>query len=389
MQKPGEVGDNNQGRALYVGIGVVFALLLVGYLVYRIAPIILVLLLTLLFSIILSGPVGYLNRRGLGRGWATLIVLGGTALILYLTGLAIAPVVERQAMELADQFPALLEEVQKLLAGLQGSIGVDLGVQLQPARLFERVQGFLSGDLFAVAASIGGDLANGLSLAFVALIATVYLVLNPQPLVGGFVAFFPAGWRPRVREILNEMYEAVQRWFLGQLTSMTLIGVLSAVALSIIGIPFAVLIGLISGLISFVPFVGPVISVVPPVILGLVSPEPFDAVWVLLAYGAIQLLESNIIQPVVMSRAVSLHPAMIVFSLLIMGTLFGFVGLLLAVPLVAALHVLVLELWIKRMDRTGVDPDPPPKEEVAVMKPEPRQRARRALRVARDLLRRS
>lgn len=388
MQKPGDIGENSQGRALYVGIGLVFTLLLAGYLVYRIAPIILVLLLTLLFSIILSGPVGYLNRRGLGRGWATLIVLGGTALVLYLTGFAIAPVVERQAMELAEQFPLLLEEVQKLLAGLQGSLGVDLGVQLQPARILERVQGFLSGDLFAVAANIGGSLANGLSLAFVALITTVYLVLNPQPLVGGFVAFFPAGWRPRVREILDKMYEAVQRWFLGQLTSMTLIGVLSAVALSIIGIPFAVLIGLISGLISFVPFVGPVISVIPPVILGLVSPEPFDAVWVLLAYGAIQLVESNVIQPVVMSRAVSLHPAMIVFSLLIMGTLFGFVGLLLAVPLVAALHVLVLELWIKRMDMTGVDPDPPPKEEVAVVKSGSRQRARRLLRAARGLLRR-
>ena len=389
MQKPANIGENSQGRTLYVGIGLVLTLLLVGYLVYRIASIILVLLLTMLFSIILSGPVGYLNRRGLGRGWATLIVLGGTAFVLYLTGLAVAPVVQRQSMELAEQVPTLLEEVQKLLAGLQSSLGVDLGVQLQPANLFERVRGFLSGDLFAVAANIGGSLANGLSLAFVALIATVYLVLNPQPLVGGVVAFFPAGWRPRVREILNKMYEAVQRWFLGQLTSMTLIGVLSAIALSIIGIPFAVLIGLISGLISFIPFVGPVISVVPPVILGLVSPEPFDAVWVLLAYGAIQLLESNIIQPVVMSRAVSLHPAMIVFSLLIMGTLFGFVGLLLAVPLVAALHVLVLELWIKRMDRTGIDPDPPPKEEVAVVKTDSRQRARRMLRAARDLLRRS
>lgn len=386
-----EAGEARRDRTLFVAIGLVFAVLLFAYLVYKISPIVLVLLLTLLFSIIISGPVGYLERRGLNRGLATLLVLGGVGLSLYLVGLAIAPVIERQARLLAEQFPALLDEVQGLSDGLQEYFGLDFGPWLEPEQLVERVRGFLSGDTFAVAADIGGSIANGLSLAFVALIATVYLVLNPMPLVNGFVSFFPARSRPRVREILREMYDAVQKWFLGQLTSMTLIGVLSAIALSIIGIPFAVLIGLISGLISFIPFVGPVISVIPPVLLALIS-NPIDAVWVILAYIGIQLVESNVIQPVVMSRAVSLHPALIVFSLLIMGTLFGFVGLLLAVPLVAALHVLVRELWIERMDRVGTDPDPPPKEAMEPVKPEPGERVRRARRwwrAAGGLFRRS
>lgn len=388
MQEPGTAGETRRERMVYVGIGLVFALLLLGYVVYRIAPIVLLLLLTLLFSIIISAPVGYLSHRGLGRGWATLIVLGGTALALYLAGLAIAPIIENQAMDLADQFPALLNELQSLVTRLQRSYGIDIGLRLEPAPIFQRVREFLSGDIFSLAANIGGSIANGLSLAFVALIATIYLVLNPQPLVGGLVSFFPAGWRPRVREILREMYHAVQRWFLGQLTSMMLIGVLSAIALSIIGIPFAVLIGLISGLISFVPFVGPVLSVIPPVILGLVSPQPFDAVWVLAAYGLIQLIESNVIQPIVMSRAVSLHPALIVFALLIMGTLFGFVGLLLAVPLVAAMHVLVRELWIERMNDVGTDPDPPARTELEPVKKTPGRRISRLRRAAEDLFRR-
>jgi predicted PurR-regulated permease PerM len=372
---------------IYIGIGLVFAVLLLSYLVYKISLIVLVLLLTLLFSIIISGPVDYLERRGIGRAWGTLIVLGGIVLAFYLAGLALADTVTRQAQALVERFPALLEEVQELITRFQESSGIDLGLQLDPAGIFERISGFFSGDVVATAADIGGSIANGISLAVVALIATIYLVINPLPLVRGFTSFFPAEKRPRVREILRKMYEAVQKWFLGQLTSMTIIGVFSAVALSIIGIDFAILLGLISGLISFIPFVGPVISVIPPTLLGLTSGAPITALWVILAYIIIQTIESNLIQPIVMSRAVSLHPAVVVFALLIMGTLFGFVGLLLAVPLVAALHVLVKELWIKRMDQLGTDPEPLPKDGSSKPPKEWMRKARRLRRTARDLFR--
>ncbi len=376
-----------RGRMVYAGIALVFALALVSYLAYQISLIVLVLMLTLLFSIIISAPIDYLEHRGIGRAWGTLIVLGGFALLVYLVGLALAGTVANQAEAFVRELPVLVSEVGRLTTRIQNSYGIDLGLRLDPAGVFDRVKGFLSGDVFAVAADVGGSIANALSLTFVALIATIYLVLNPRPLVNGFVSFFPAESRPRTREILVKMYHAIQKWFLGQLTSMTIIGVFSAVALSIIGIPFAVLLGLISGLISFIPFIGPVISVIPPALLGLTGGDPIQAVWVILAYLAIQAIESNLIQPIVMSRAVSLHPAIVVFALLIMGTLFGFVGLLLAVPLVAAGLVLVQELWISRMDRIGTDPDPPPKEESHEPPKKRMQTARRMWRAARDRVR--
>lgn len=372
---------------VYAGIALVFALALVSYLAYQISLIVLVLMLTMLFSIIISGPIDYLEHRGIGRGWGTLIVLGGFALTVYLAGLALADTVANQAEAFVEELPALVADLERLITRLQNFSGIDLGLRLDPAGIFDRVKGFFSGDTFAVAADIGGSIANAVSLAFVALIATIYLVLNPRPLVNGFVSFFPAENRPRTREILQKMYHAVQKWFLGQLTSMTIIGVFSAVALTIIGIPFAVLLGLISGLISFIPFIGPVISVIPPALLGLTSGNPIQAVWVILAYLIIQAIESNLIQPIVMSRAVSLHPAVVVFALLITGTLFGFVGLLLAVPLVAALHVLVQELWISRMDRIGTDSDPPPREETHEPPKKRMQKGRRMWRAARGLFR--
>jgi predicted PurR-regulated permease PerM len=195
-------------------------------------------------------------------------------------------------------------------------------------------------------------------LGLVVLIATLYMVIRPEPWVDGFVSLFPAGWRQRAREVLFEMYHTVQRWFIGQLAAMTFIAVFWAVSLSVIGVPFALLLGIFSGLVSFVPYLGATISVVLPLLLALIS-EPFTAVYVILAFVVIQQIEGNILQPILMSRAVDLHPALVVFAILTMGTLFGIVGVFLAVPLVAVVQVLVRELWVRRMDGIGTDPNPP------------------------------
>jgi predicted PurR-regulated permease PerM len=199
------------------------------------------------------------------------------------------------------------------------------------------------------------------SLAAVVFIATIYLVIRPEPWTNGFVLLFPAGWRQRTREVLQVLYQTVQRWFLGQLAAMTFIAVFWAISLSLIGVPFALLLGIFSGLISFIPYLGALISIALPVLLALIS-DPFSVVWVILAFVIIQQIEGNLLQPIVMSRAVDLHPALVVFALLVMGTLFGLIGVFLAVPLVAVLQVLVRELWVQRMDQIGTDPDPPTRE---------------------------
>ena len=373
-------GGTTHGRMVYVGVGLVFALLLASYLVYQIAVVVLVLLLTLLFSVIISGPVDYLERRGVGRGVGTLVVLGGLIFILGIMGAALVPTIEDQTRELVETLPKLLENAQGLVVSLQNSLGLETSFGLDPQNLLDSARNFLSGGALATVANVGASVANVISFTVVIVIATVYAVAQPAPLINGFVALFPAGQRQRVREILGDVYETLQRWFLGQLASMTIIGVLSTVALSVIGIPFALLLGVFRGLVSFIPFVGPMISVIPPVLLALIG-DPIDALWVVLAYAGIQAIESYLIYPLVMSRAVSLHPAVVMFALLVMGTLFGFVGVLLAVPLVAALLVLLRELWIERMDQMGADPNPPGEE------PKPKRRGRWLWRAARGLFR--
>jgi len=348
----------SSGRTVYAGIGLVFALLLGGYFVYKITGVVLAFLLTILFSIILSAPVNYLHRRGLSRVWGMLAVLAAFALALYVFGLAVVPVVEAQSAQLVADFPALLEEAVALFNRVQGFFGLGAGISLDGGSLSEVGRQLLTGNAVSTAAGVGLTLATAASLGLVVLIATIYMVIRPEPWVEGFVALFPAGWRQRTREVLFEMYHTVQRWFIGQLTAMTFIAVFWAVSLWLIGVPFALLLGIFSGLISFVPYLGATISVVLPLLLALIS-EPFTAVYVIAAFFIIQQIEGNILQPLLMSRAVDLHPALVVFAILIMGTLFGIVGVFLAVPLVAVVQVLVRELWVRRMDAMGTDPNPP------------------------------
>jgi predicted PurR-regulated permease PerM len=372
-----------QRRNIYIGIGLAFALFLAVYFVYQVRAVVLVLLLTLLFSVIISRPVDYLARKGLGRGLGTLTVFGTLTLALALGGVALGSVVESQAQQLVEDLPTLLSNAQHFIEGVQSRFGLDISLP-DSQQLLDSARSFLSGGAFSTFISVGAGVANVVSLAVVVLISTIFAVARPAPLVNGFVVLFPAGRRERVREILEKMYKNVQRWFLGQLASMTIIGLLFTIALFFIGVPFALLLGILSGLLAFIPFVGPAISVIPPILLALAQ-EPISALWVLLAYAGVQFVEGNIVQPVVMSRAVSLHPVIIVFALLIMGTLFGFIGVLLAIPLVAALHVLVHELWVKRMNELGTDPDPPSKEEPLKMT----EMVNQLGRAAKDRFRRS
>jgi predicted PurR-regulated permease PerM len=343
--------------AIYRGIGLTFALLLGIYFIFEIRTIVLVLLLTLLFAIVLSGPVNYLAHRGLPRVVSVLVVLGGFVLALWLAGVAIIPVIQKQAEQFIRDFPALLDQVQNLTAS---GAGMDLETILQEG------QNYLSSNAtFSSVVDVGRSITEAVSLGVVAFIVTVYLVIHPTALIEGFVSLFPAERRERVRAVLGKMYQAIQKWFLGQLSAMVIIGVFTAIALSIIGIPYALLIGAFSGLMAFIPLIGTLISLIPPVLLALAT-DPILAVWVVLSYVAIHQIEAHVIQPLVMSRAVTLHPVVVVSAILIMGSLFHLIGLLLAVPLVAALSVLIRELWIARMDRIGTDlraPTLPPTEQ--------------------------
>ena len=151
-------------------------------------------------------------------------------------------------------------------------------------------------------------------------------------------------------------------WVEGTLLSMLIIGVLSTVAFYLIGLDYALMLGVWSGLTEFVPIVGPFVGGITAVIVAFLQ-DPQKALWTLLAVFAIQQLESNLITPIVMARVADVHPFVTLFAILLFGSLFGFLGVLLALPLVLLFWTVVQVLWVERAIHAEDDRIPPIVEE--------------------------
>ena len=174
----------------------------------------------------------------------------------------------------------------------------------------------------------------------------IYAAADPRTYVDNFIRLFSTNKRERIREVLYEVHHTLQRWLVGRVASMAVIGVLTTIGLSLLGVPLALTLGLLAAFLEFVPYVGFVISIVPAAMLGLLE-GPTTALYVVLLYIGIQLFESYILTPLVEQRAVSIPPALTITVQLIFGVLVGAVGLLFATPLTAAIMVLVENFYIE------------------------------------------
>ncbi len=197
----------------------------------------------------------------------------------------------------------------------------------------------LLGGSFAFFSSSLGSLLNVLLIVVLGLM----MLVNPAAYRGGFIRLFPSFYRRRVESILEECESSLGSWIVGALISMSVIAVLSTLGLSIIGVKAALANGVLAGLLNFIPNLGPTFSVIPPMAIALLD-SPVKALLVLGLYVAIQQFESNFLTPYVMSQQVNLLPAVTLLAQVFFATIFGFWGLLLALPL-----VVVCQIWIRRV----------------------------------------
>ena len=162
------------------------------------------------------------------------------------------------------------------------------------------------------------------------------------------MSLFPYPYKPKVSRILSRCQESLLGWFVGILFNMTVIVALSGVGLWLLRVQLPIVNALIAGLLTFIPNVGPFLSVIPPAAIALLD-APWKAGAAIGLYIGIQQIESNILTPIVMKREVSLLPAVTLLSQVTFGIFFGFLGLFLALPLVVVIQVLIQELWIERI----------------------------------------
>jgi predicted PurR-regulated permease PerM len=178
------------------------------------------------------------------------------------------------------------------------------------------------------------------------LMAGIFLAMSPNVYRHGVMFLFPPRQREEIRQTLDYSGSALQLWLVGQLVAMVIVGALTAIGLSLIGLPSALGLGLIAGLFEFIPIVGPFLGAATAVLLA--SSQGWQMVlWTIGVFAVVQQLESNMITPMIQRRAVSLPPALLLFAVLAFGTLFGPLGVLFASPLTVIVYVAIKKLYVE------------------------------------------
>jgi predicted PurR-regulated permease PerM len=233
--------------------------------------------------------------------------------------------------------------------------------QLQP--LANR---FLSGSFTVVSGTLGSIL--NILLVF---ILTLMLLAEPEPYRKAFIRCFPSFYRRRIGDILDKCAKALQGWMIGIVFNMGVIGGLSGLGLLCLGIPLPLANGIFAGLLTFLPNIGATLSIIPPIALALLDEEaPWKPIAVFILYFVVQQLETNLLTPYVMAQQVSLLPAVTLMSQVFFATFFGFLGLLLALPLTVVGQVWLQEILVKDvLDLWTEESRPPHLGEVLIAAP--------------------
>ncbi len=182
------------------------------------------------------------------------------------------------------------------------------------------------------------------------MLTALYAAINPRPLVAGAIRLVRPERRNHAVRILDRIRTSWLGWLKGTAIDMVLTGGLSFAALSLLGIRHALVFALLTALLEVVPYFGPILAAIPPVLYALTQSVEL-ALLTLAVYTVIQQVEGNVIVPLVMAQTVRLHPALLAIGVVVIGQLFGLMGVLLAVPILTAGVVLVQELWVLPRER--------------------------------------
>jgi predicted PurR-regulated permease PerM len=334
--------------------------------------------LGILFGLAVARGADWLERfrvpRGLG---ATLIVLSFVGL---LTGLVAwsAPTLRTQFGELQATLPQALDRVETWIESHRaGILGQFMPPQAPPAQAqapaseggsapsptepgakppgetgggsLSGLPKSLSGQLGALTGYLFSFLSSTVALIgglLLILFLAIYIGADPQLHYKGLLHLVPRSARPRAGEVLGAIGTTLRRWLVSQLILMVIIGTITTIGLSLLGVKSALSLGIIAGLLEFIPMLGPILSAVPAVAMGFLD-SPEKALFVLLLYWGVQFLENHILVPMLMKRGVDLPPVVTLIGLSLMALVFGFLGMLVAVPFLAAVMTAVKLLYVE------------------------------------------
>ncbi len=293
-----------------------------------------------LFGICLRRAADGLSRfTRLPPGWSLLAAV--VLIVAFFAGIGwlFSQSIAGQINQLSVQLPAAAAKLESTIR--QSSLGqivlrhVDTGnLQASPASMLQ--------SFFGVATNVVEVIGGIVVVVFVGL----YVAAEPGRYAGGLVSLVTPARRPRAAEILHETANAIWYWMLGRLFSMTVLGIMVALGLWLLGVPLPVALGFLAGIMIFVPYIGSIASAIPSVVLA-ASINLMLAVYVIALYTGVHLVEGYILVPLVQRRVVHVPPALTLSAQIILTVLAGFLGLLFATPLVAAALVLIRMIYVE------------------------------------------
>jgi len=330
-----------------------------------------------LLGIVLAAGVDRLERfripRGLGAALIVLVFLGGLTGV----GFLIAPQVGSQVGELREQIPKAIDGVERWMQQRASGVteiiaaGQEMGQPDSASGGEQSDSGGKQGAGQKQSGEQGGgkvDLRKGLSQQLagagqtffavfsstvtvlgglvILLFVAIFVASDPDLYHRGLMHLFPHASRKKAGEVLSATAVTLRRWLVMQMIAMLAIGTVTTVALLLLGVKAAFALGILAGFLEFIPYVGPILSAFPAVAMALVD-SPEKALWVVAAYTAIQQLEGLVLQPLLMKEGLELPPVMTILGQALFSLVFGFLGLLLAVPLMATVMVPVKLLYVR------------------------------------------
>jgi len=325
-------------RALpYVGTAalVVAAALLLWYgLTYF-----LLLFLGILLSLLLRAPANWLAARTPLPDWAALALVGITIVgLLGLGGFFFGNAVASQTIELGERLPPTIESLAERVREHEWGQRV--------LRLFQDGEKPSGGQVVGGAVKAAGATIGVIAHVAIVLFFAAFLAAQPRVYVDGVLKLIPLRRRQRACDVLESIGEVLQRWLVGQAVLMLSIAILTFVGLTLLGVPLALPLALLAGVLNFIPYVGPILSSVPAILVG-ISESPQMTAYVALLFLGVQSVEGYVLEPLIQQRAVYLPPALILFAQLLLGLLAGPIGVIVATPFAAAFVVAVRMLYVE------------------------------------------
>ena len=301
----------------------------------------------------------YLLNKKVPKGIAILLVMVGVIVIFIMIITSLVPIIQKQLLDLVSQLPyyyqIISEQVEKFM-----QTGFFETIQEQFNKIntdfiqsiTERLNGILNFTFSGIGSVVGiiGDIVITIMTMPVIL---YYLLKDGNKVIPFVTRMFPTRSQHKISVMLNEMNQQVSSYIRGQITVAICVGFTYIIGYTLIGLPYGVTIGMIAGLLTIIPYLGSIIGLTPALIIGFVT-NPTLALHVFLVFVIEQLIESRVLQPLILGSSLKMHPVTILIILLAAGKMFGLVGLLIAVPVYAVVKVFITHFFAWYKEYSGL-----------------------------------